>query len=484
VNKARTNKALENLANEELEKIALASLFDRANNKAPPPLDLFFFSTSRTIYAGFEELEARNIPPDLITLTNLLRETGQLEAVGGAYAITRLWTDYIKPELTQYALGDLRELRANRWMQELQKQMGNGDIGPEAARDRLDAIINSIDPLTGLCVRPAREILDIKLDANDCLWGDRLLAKSGQLVIAGQPGIGKSHFLLQLAAACISGKPCCGIETHARGLPWLILQTENSNRRLQFDLHALTREFGSEFLAQLFIRTLEGEELLSLSNPAAIDAIIRKVRPGIIAWDPLRDVQIGDPNSDRDMQETVRAMGRICRRGDQARAIVVLHHALTGRAGVAKFMGWDRASYARNSKLLLSWTRAQINLAPGSSEDNDTLVVGCAKNNDGKEFAPFAVRLNPESMIYEPDDSFDLQGWKEELGGQAGKISVKPQILRELLERGRDYERQTIVALIKEETGVQNSRAYQVVRQGKARGILRFNKLLKTYALA
>ena len=91
----------------------------------------------------------------------------------------------------------------------------------------------------------------------------------------------------------------------------VILQTENSNRRLQFDLRALEKQFGSEFLQHLFIRTIEGEELLSLSNPAAIESIIRKVQPNIIGWDPLRDIMIGNPNDDRDMMETVVALGKI-----------------------------------------------------------------------------------------------------------------------------------------------------------------------------
>src|SRR5262249_10935728 len=132
----------------------------------------------------------------------------------------------------------------------------------------------------GLVVRSAREIVDLKLDENDCLVGDRLLSKSSKLAIVGPGGIGKSRFLLQAAAACISGRDLCSIETHARGLRWLILQTENSNRRLQFDLRALRNEFGEGFLDNLFIRTLEGEELLSLHNSgAAIQSIIEEIQP-------------------------------------------------------------------------------------------------------------------------------------------------------------------------------------------------------------
>ena len=60
-------------ANEELEKIALASLCDAGNGaiEIPSP-DLFFFPAHRTIYRGFVELEGRDTPPDIITLTQVI----------------------------------------------------------------------------------------------------------------------------------------------------------------------------------------------------------------------------------------------------------------------------------------------------------------------------------------------------------------------------------------------------------------------------
>lgn len=470
----------DNFANEELEKIALASLLN-GSNEVPPP-NLFFFPAHLAIYRGFVELESRNTPADITTLTQIMRETGQLELAGGASEITRLEVDYRKaPEITEYAIAELRELRAKRQAKKLAEQMLEGSIEPDAARDQLEGIINSIDPLTGLCVRSAREIMDLKLDPDDCLLGDRLLTKSGKLVIAGQAGIGKSRLLLQLAAACITGRDWCGIETHARGLRWLILQTENSNRRLQFDLRALEKQFGSEFLQHLFIRTIEGEELLSLSNPAAIESIIRKVQPNIIGWDPLRDIMIGNPNDDRDMMETVAALGKICRRGNPNRAIVPLHHALTGKAGAAKSTGWERSGFARNSKVLLGWARAQINVAPGNPDNNDTLVMTCGKNNDGREFPAFAVNLDPDTMIYAPDESFDLDEWREEIGAEKRKDrspEILPLLESEPLSKA-DLAKAAIAKL-----KCPSSTAYYLIEKAEKGRIIRLNKKSELYELA
>jgi hypothetical protein len=471
----------DNFANEELEKIALASLFNTGNGEVPPP-DLFFFPAHLAIYKGFVELEGRNIPPDIITLTQMMRENGELESVGGAHAITVLWTEYNKPrEITEHAIGELRTLRAQRQTTELGKQMLEGSMAPETVRDRLESIINSIDPLTGLCVRSAGEIMDLKLDPNDCLLGDRLLTKSGKLVIAGQAGIGKSRLLLQLAAASSTGRDWCGIETHARKLRWLILQTENSNRRLQFDLRALTHQFGSEFLEHVFIRTIEGEELLSLSNSSAVEAVIRKFQPDIIAWDPLRDFGIGNLDSDEGMTATVLTLGRICRRGNPNRAIVILHHALTGKAGAAKSTGWERSGFARNSKVLLSWARAQINVAPGNSDNNDALVMTCGKNNDGKEFSPFAVNLDSSTMIYGPDESFDLDEWREEIG--AGKRADRSAEIPALLEAG-PLKKAELAKAVMAALKCGQSSAYYLIDKAVARGLIKLNKKSGMYEIA
>ena len=339
-----------------------------------------------------------------------------------------------------------------------------------------------------LTVLTLAEILALPIDEHSCMLGDQLLAKGQSLVIAGQPGLGKSRLALQLAVTCITGRSWCGIETHARGLRWLVLQSENGAERLKADCAALLK-WGGDFdqlLLRIQVIRSDNDGFLCLADPEAvarIDATIQHIKPDGIIADPLRDFGIGDLNSDADMIATLRELSRIVRHGNPDRALVLLHHALTGRAGAAKAFGFERAGFARNSKALLGWARAQINVIPGAEESNEQLVLTCGKNSNGKEFPPIAVRLNSETMIYEPDEDFDMEGWRVEVA-TAKSSRVQPQILRELLGKSREYDRQEIVAVIREETGVQKTRAYELVRQAQGRGILRFNKISKIYALA
>jgi hypothetical protein len=159
---------------------------------------------------------------------------------------------------------------------------------------------------------------------------------------------------------------------------------------------------------------------------------------------------------------------------------VVLHHALTGRSGAARASGYDRSSYSRNSKVLHSWTRGQINIAPGSADSNDILVLTCGKCSNGKEFAPFAAQLNPVTMIYEPAPDFDFAAWQGEVSGKPDRTPVMtPARVRELCK-----PLSTKVELAKAimgDSGCAKATAYRYIIRANGKTI-RFNKADETYS--
>jgi len=343
-----------------------------------------------------------------------------------------------------------------------------------------------------ISVRTPEEILAMPRDKHANFLGDRLLTLTQSLVIAGVGGIGKTRLLLQLLVPFIIGRPWCGIETHARGIRCFLIQTENGIARLQRDLEALKKWAEEDWKLveeNLLIHTLETEDdmLLHLSEPGnarRLEATVKKFNPAIIAFDPLRDFGIGDLNCDADMSATLRELGRIGRVGNPDRALILLHHAITGRIGAAKAFGLERTGFGRGSKVLHSYARGFVNVIPGSEDDNETLILTCGKNSNGKEFPPVAVRLNPDTMIYEVARDFDIESWRQQLISGKTKSGVKPQMLREFLTKGREYDKQQIVTLVRQETGLGKSSAYQLVDRAKAHGVLRYSKLTKIYALA
>jgi len=276
-------------------------------------------------------------------------------------------------------------------------------------------------------VRTPDEILAMQFDDSDRILGDRLLATGQSLVISGQGGIGKSRLLLQMAVACRAGLPFVSFETRGQELSWLILQAENSNRRLKADLESLRLWVGPQHWRQvnagLKIHTLESDldGFLSVSSPKAqlaIKAAVESTKPDVVVFDSLYNFGAGNLNSDEDMAETLLTLSRLAKAGNPKRAIVILHHAGTGKAGAARATGFDRTSFSRNSKVLHSWTRGQLNIAPGSPDEDAVFVVTCGKCSNGKEFPMFAIRLDPETMIYAPDETFDLSGWQADVTGK------------------------------------------------------------------
>lgn len=342
-----------------------------------------------------------------------------------------------------------------------------------------------------LTLRRPNEILAMTFDDSDRILGDRLLAKGQSLTILGAGGVGKSRLLLQLAVAQIGERRFLDLETSGGKLRWLILQGENSNRRLQYDLKNLQKWAAvdwAEVDEQLFIHTLENDtdafmNLDAADNRIRLSELIQQTQPDVVAFDTLNCFCIGDPSKDSDMRETCMAISKTSREGNPERAIVVLHHALTGKAGAAKATGYDRASFGRNSKVLQAWTRGQINVSAGSEDDNSTLVFSCGKTSNGKEFAPFAARLNPATMIYEVDTSFALDQWKADVSGsKQGQASVPLNVVRECCV-GTMVKAQLAKAIMAE-TGCARSLAYKKIDAAEKAKAIHYTKATKTYVAA
>jgi hypothetical protein len=173
-----------------------------------------------------------------------------------------------------------------------------------------------------------------------------------------------------------------------------------------------------------------------LSDPQVVARITKAIKgcgSNIVVGDPLSGFSLEDLNSDKEMLLTAREYGRIVRQGDQKRTPLLVQHARTGRSGAASAVGYDRGSYARNSKALHGWTRSQINLSPYNEENNDILVVASGKCNNAREFEPFAIELDKESMNYHVTDA-DLGKWKERVSTGSKSTQYKTRFIRDQMK--------------------------------------------------
>jgi len=274
-----------------------------------------------------------------------------------------------------------------------------------------------------LTIRTIDEILSMKSNDADLVLQNGYLTLGDATAICGPGGIGKTRLTMKLAMCCRTGRDFLGWPTNGRDLRFLFLQTENSCRRLQTEfvkmLSAFTPEEQKHIKAGLFFHTLEQDDdgflALDFENQKRIEKAIADYNADIVICDPLRDFSLEDLNSDKFMDETLRDLFRAIKRGNPKRVPLIVHHAATGKAGAQKTTGWDRASYGRNSKVLLMKVRAVINMGQAQPNDNSVAVIGSGKANNAPEFEPFAARLSFDTMLYRRDNDFDMKSWREQV---------------------------------------------------------------------
>ena len=345
--------------------------------------------------------------------------------------------------------------------------------------------VRRMSSATPLTIRSAAQLINEQISEGDNLLADRLLARGQSLTLLGAGGLGKSRLLLQLAACCITGRPFVSLRVHQPNLKWLIFQAENSKRRLQEDLCHLRNWLGEydwqRVAERLFIHTVEGEQdcFVQLDQPGVRQRpgdVIERFDPDVVCFDPLNCFGIGDLNRDSDMRATclaitqLSAVGRDGKDGRPPRATIVLHHALTGKAGAARATGIERSSFGRNSKLLQAWTRGQINLAPASANDNARLVLSCGKCSNGQEFEPFAIRLNAETMIYEAEPEFDHAAWQRQL---AEGLQRTPE--DDLLDICQHPQARADAVRKLLEKGYSQATAYRIIQRAQSENLVRLD---------
>jgi len=345
----------------------------------------------------------------------------------------------------------------------------------------------------GLSIRSLDELMAEPPNDDDIILGDRILAKGQSLVIAGAGGLGKSALVNQGVCALASGLPWLSFANVADPLKVLILQSENSKRRLFQDFQRIRGSMGQSSwdLVRQNIRVqcpeTENDHFLNLdvlANRNRIGDSIQSFDPDVVVIDPLNAFAAGDLNTDSEMRETCQQLSALSKAGNPDRALIVVHHALTGKAGASRAVGYDRSSHGRNSKTLYAWTRAQINIAPGSPDSNELLVVSCGKNNNGVEFPPFGIRRNPCTLLFELNPEFDLEAWRQEVTGSktSGPQVTTAEVVGLLC--AQPMSRAQLAKALMDETGCGKTKAYDVVKKAVERNLIAKDPVTKTYAAA
>jgi hypothetical protein len=342
--------------------------------------------------------------------------------------------------------------------------------GAEALKLAKEAImVPKQERSTKLSIHSLWEIDQMELDPDAAWVGENVITEGEACSILGQGGLGKSRWTLQLVAHMILGMNFCGMVVHpaAYGKKWLFLQGENRKNRLKHEIMTLKNSMGLsasqfEFVARRIYSTtlLKNSDFdMDTTDPKDLEEIrkaVADIDPDGVVMDPLGDFSSADLNTDEHMKALCGRLRAVIQEGNTKRVILFVHHALTGKEGASRAVGWDASSFGRGSKGLYNKVRSQINIAPLDPEDTDKLIVACGKCNNGKQFKPFGIVLR-EDGLYEWDEDFSLDEWKERLAsdGKAapGKVKIPPSVVRDAVPMG-GISKEDLVKRLAESFGV------------------------------
>jgi replicative DNA helicase len=269
------------------------------------PADTFYHSANRIVYETLTEFYDKNIPLDIATLTHALKAKGMLEKVGGAAAISELYTFiptaahypfYKKVLMDKFLLRQMIHACSQNIHDAYEHGRDSIDENVDTPLDKAEARImavrenakigEGIKPMSAL-VMDAIDDIEKMLASPGMLRGvstgyaglDRLCSglQGGEMfVVAARPSMGKTSlamnivehvavnenrpvavFSLEMSAAMLARR----LLVARAGIPMNVLQRGLMNRAQQEDLARATRELQK---SAIFIDETPGLDIMEL----------------------------------------------------------------------------------------------------------------------------------------------------------------------------------------------------------------------------
>lgn len=222
----------------EIEKAVLSGIFRHPETGFPAfaraaKKSFFNSSVNQELYELAGVYWETNEQLDMIGFTSHLSDCGRLEAVGGAFAVTNLFTENIPEGMIDYYVEILREKYVLRVIRKRCFDFA-GRVRKDKVSDLLSEMSETLDYLKRTAGGPngAERFTYSDLMAFDgkhdpkCLVGNRYLVLGGSSLWAAGSGYGKSALALQLAVYWACGQSCFGLRP-VRPLKSLIIEAEN-----------------------------------------------------------------------------------------------------------------------------------------------------------------------------------------------------------------------------------------------------------------
>ncbi len=366
--------------NDDAERAVLGSILhdeaglDIARRHGITP-DAFHVSTNRSVYHAMLALAQRGRAVDTLTVCAELKNSGDLDALGGCTFVERLMEAVpTVTSIVHYAdivleLAERRRLAAGmRRLTESVEAGGSADDTREGIRALGQSPVTGVPALVSLA-----DLAEQEVDADQTLIGAktcRYLERGGVLLMAAPSGVGKSHWATQGAVCWACGIPAFGLPTANGPLRVLKLQAEDppndahqmaANMLRGLELGPKQREMVRENTRQTWLPGCTGQEFLD-----RVHVILTAWRADLVIVDPLAGFADGDLVRPEVVQSFCRAgLSRLA--VENRCALLICHHVPKPNANRdASRMGAYDFQYAGagSADLVANWPRAVLTLQP------------------------------------------------------------------------------------------------------------------------
>lgn len=436
---------------------------------------LFYDVRYAQIFAAMITVRMENHALNAITLHQWLKDKKKLENAGGTSEITTLHDAAASVFSFPTHLATLKDKALRRWTLQrtvrLNELAQSENLTVQMLQDEFAEIHERSEQIGNVSMPFIRVITpkkarDFVADPADSMVGEGLIDRGMIITIGGKPGIGKSRLLTTLAVAGARGNG------NWMGYPvrcqWrtLLLQTENSGKRLSNEYSCVPEKFDSHILVS---------DLLSYGLAFDRPEFRRELRAIYERWpftmlgiDPWNDVTSEEGQSDyKQSLQNIKA----CFFGLPVRpAIVIIAHLRkAGRDSNGKpKSGREILDELSGSLALGSESRTVFSVQQVTpSMDDPRIVFDVAKANDCepewlKEFGTRSAwnRANAAFEKTEVDwETYDNPG-------KPNNRAITPEMLFEVFGSETVLSRATIVKRMMEKFGAKDSSVYAALPGG------------------
>ena len=279
------------------------------------------------IWQAFENLTGGGDPLDTLTIADELTRMGQLEEIGGPAYLTALINQVPTSLHAATYARKVKDTAIKRGMLAAANEIATLALNPRMTADQVSARAlevvqeNTTSTRRRYTIHNAADALAPRPPVKWIVEG--LIYEKSITVMYGDGGTKKTWAGMYLAACVASGAPWGDIETHKTRV--LFVDEENGDGEISGRAAYCIRGALSDQGADLRYISLAAFHLDNPQDEAILTAEILAQGAGLVIFDALADIMLGDENAKQDTQPVFNAFRRIAEK--TSAAILVIHHA-------------------------------------------------------------------------------------------------------------------------------------------------------------